>query len=86
MGLRHNEKLYEELLIGNDQESTTHPKIFRAREEFLEWNQLRLQLFQLKTATKNNEVESSIEILRCLVHGFVLQNELIDNVALGLRS
>ena len=86
MGLRHNEKLYEELLIGNDQESTTHPKIFRAREEFLEWNQLRLQLSQLKTATKNNEVESSIEILRCLVHGFVLQNELIDNVALGLRS
>ena len=36
-GLRPGEKLYEELLIGNNANLTMHPKIFRAKEDFLRW-------------------------------------------------
>lgn len=39
-GLRAGEKLYEELLIGDNPERTTHPQILRANEEFSSWDQL----------------------------------------------
>ena len=37
-GLREGEKLYEELLIDENAESTVHPKISRGRENFLSWS------------------------------------------------
>ena len=39
-GLRPGEKLYEELLIGENPLPTVHPRIIRAREEFMEWTEL----------------------------------------------
>jgi FlaA1/EpsC-like NDP-sugar epimerase len=38
-GLRAGEKLYEELLIGDNPEPTSHPQILKAHEEFLPWSQ-----------------------------------------------
>ncbi|WP_305848902.1 nucleoside-diphosphate sugar epimerase/dehydratase [Polynucleobacter sp. AP-Ainpum-60-G11] len=49
-GLRPGEKLYEELLIGENPEPTQHPKILKAHEQFLSWNTLELQLEELKLA------------------------------------
>jgi len=43
-GLRAGEKLYEELLIGDNPESTIHPQILRAHEEFLPWSQFESAL------------------------------------------
>lgn len=43
-GLRKGEKLYEELLIGNNPIGTAHPKIMRAEEEMLEWDKLQALL------------------------------------------
>ena len=40
VGLRPGEKLYEELLIGNNPIATTHPLIMKAREDFLAWDDL----------------------------------------------
>ena len=37
-GLRSGEKLYEELLIGNNPESTVHPRIMKAHEKKIDWN------------------------------------------------
>jgi len=36
-GLRAGEKLYEELLVGNNCTGTQHPRIMRAEEEFISW-------------------------------------------------
>ncbi|MCD8539720.1 MAG: polysaccharide biosynthesis protein, partial [Leadbetterella sp.] len=47
-GLRPGEKLYEELLIGDNPQSTTHPRIMRASEEFLSWPILLAKLDILK--------------------------------------
>lgn len=82
VGLRHNEKLYEELLIGNNQERTAHPKILRAKEVFIEWDQLRVYLSDLKDTLVDNDVKSAIKILRGLVDGFVPESKLIDNLAI----
>jgi FlaA1/EpsC-like NDP-sugar epimerase len=38
--LRPGEKLYEELLIGNNVSGTAHPMIMRAAEHFLPWSEL----------------------------------------------
>ena len=37
VGLRPGEKLYEELLIGNNSQVTQHPRIMKANEKFLPW-------------------------------------------------
>lgn len=43
-GLRPGEKLFEELLIGNDPKPTQHPKIMKANEEYIAWPELSLEL------------------------------------------
>ena len=50
VGLRPGEKLYEELLIGDNVEGTSHPLIMRAQESELPWDQLNALLQSLHTA------------------------------------
>ncbi len=54
-GLRPGEKLYEELLIGDNPEPTEHPRIMKAREPFLPWAQLQGELEQLLQAANAND-------------------------------
>lgn len=39
-GLRPGEKLYEELLIGDNVEASDHPRILRANEQSLSWDEM----------------------------------------------
>ena len=55
-GLRPGEKLYEELLIGDDPSPTAHPRIMKAREGFRAWSELRPWLARLERATQANDV------------------------------
>lgn len=48
VGLRPGEKLYEELLIGNNAEGTEHPLIMRAQEAEIPWAQLQPLLQKLE--------------------------------------
>ncbi|MFZ6646307.1 polysaccharide biosynthesis protein [Undibacterium sp. TJN25] len=50
VGLRPGEKLYEELLIGDNVEGTSHPLIMRAQEDEIPWARLTLLLRQLESA------------------------------------
>ncbi|MCH8622300.1 polysaccharide biosynthesis protein [Undibacterium sp. TS12] len=50
VGLRPGEKLYEELLIGDNVEGTSHPLIMRAQESELPWEQLQALLQDLQAA------------------------------------
>lgn len=73
IGLRPGEKLYEELLIGDNPESTNHPRIMKARENFIAWNQLDLQLSELYEAISINDAPAIKRHLRDLVTGYVPQ-------------
>ena len=69
-GLRPGEKLYEELLIGDNPEATAHERIMRAREDFVAWPQLAPLLVEMRQAAiQNNEVVIK-NILMQLVHGY----------------
>ena len=60
IGLRPGEKLYEELLIGNNPKKTKHPKIQKINDPFLKFDQLKIELNNLKnfiTYDKSKEVK-----------------------------
>ena len=70
-GLRPGEKLYEELLIGNNMSLTEHEKIMRVREESLDWEDLQKHLVELENAIKMDNVEKIFEVFIKTVSGFI---------------
>lgn len=67
VGLRPGEKLYEELLIGDNPAKTVHPRIMRAREAVHAWDSLSDILDELKDYLIRGEVSESLSILHRLV-------------------
>jgi len=66
-GLRPAEKLYEELLIGNNVSGTDHPMIMRAMEHSLPWAQVEGLLAELLIALRAFDCVAVIDLLRALV-------------------
>ncbi len=79
-GLRPGEKLYEELLIGDNVSTTEHKRILRAEEDFLTSEELEQYLSLLKKAEKDGDVVALKEVLREVVSGFTPENEIVDVV------
>ena len=77
-GLRPGEKLYEELLIGDNPLHTLHPRIMKAHEDFLAWPELSLRLEVLEKALKTNEVPLIRKLLKESVLGYQLQGPVVD--------
>lgn len=72
-GLRPGEKLYEELLIGNNTLPTFHNRIMRAAEHALPWEELEPWLFELEAAVKADNAEQIRVLLKKVVPEFGLQ-------------
>lgn len=70
-GLRPGEKLFEELLIGENPLPTDHPRIIRAREDFMAWPDLKMHLQSLLSAAREDNVVAMKDLLRLLVPGYV---------------
>jgi FlaA1/EpsC-like NDP-sugar epimerase len=79
-GLRPGEKLYEELLIGNNVEGTTHERIMTAHENKLTWSELEKILNALDEACHNFEHERIREVLLKAPTGFAPTDEICDLV------
>jgi len=69
-GLRPGEKLYEELLIGDNPQPTSHPRILKAHEDFLTLNDLEGALAKLKNSLNENSMAEVKVHLRSLVSGY----------------
>ena len=67
VGLRKGEKLYEELLIGDSPEETNHPRIMRATEDKLTWEELSAKLDQLDAVLGEGNRARALDILCYLV-------------------
>ncbi len=81
-GLRPGEKLYEELLIGDNVSTTEHKKILRAEEDFLESGELDAYLELISEAEKKADVVALRDILQKVVSGFKPEEEIVDVVYL----
>ena len=69
-GLRPGEKLYEEVLIGDNPTPTSHPRIMKAHEDHLSWPILKLQLQTLRCAADNSDVAAVKAVLLACVHRY----------------
>ena len=69
-GLRAGEKLYEELLIGENPQPTEHPRIMKAHEPFLPWAQLQTELHALESAASLNDAIAIKAVLVKHVQGY----------------
>ena len=81
-GLRPGEKLYEELLIGDNPKPTQHPRILKAHEKFVPWEQLQGQLHSLNLALSVNDVPLIRSFLQKVVTGYQPSDEVVDWVHL----
>jgi FlaA1/EpsC-like NDP-sugar epimerase len=77
-GLRPGEKLYEELLIGDNVESTQHPMIMRANEDYLPWETLKEKLTELLDAVSDDDYSRVRQLLRESVSGYSPDGEIVD--------
>jgi FlaA1/EpsC-like NDP-sugar epimerase len=85
-GLRPGEKLYEELLIGDNPLPTLHPLIMKAHELFLPWSNLLPRLHMLIAALNANDVPAIRTLLKEVVPGYQPDSEVVDWVYLAQAS
>ena len=78
VGLRPGEKLYEELLIGENPMPTQHSKIMKAQETYLPWDQLQLELNILEQSLNSADAPAIYQQLQKLVTGFVPDSSIVD--------
>jgi FlaA1/EpsC-like NDP-sugar epimerase len=79
-GLRPGEKLYEELLIGENVHGTTHPRIMTATEIMIEWDKLSKILDQLDKLCAEYKIDEIRELLMRSSTGFNPTTEICDMV------
>jgi FlaA1/EpsC-like NDP-sugar epimerase len=77
-GLRPGEKLYEELLIGNDPAATTHPRILMASEKFLPLSRMLDELGPLRGAISRGDVAQLRSRLIELVPEYTPESDMVD--------
>nr|WP_197281726.1 nucleoside-diphosphate sugar epimerase/dehydratase [Pseudomonas mandelii] len=77
-GLRPGEKLYEELLIGDNVAATQHPMIMTANEDYLNWDVLKVRLSELLSAVERDEYSQVRQLLRETVSGYTPDGDIVD--------
>jgi FlaA1/EpsC-like NDP-sugar epimerase len=82
IGLRPGEKLYEELLLGDNPQKTKHPKIQKAQDPFIPFNQLEVDLNNLRTLLDHNKVFEVKELLTKIVKTYQSNSAIVDHIYL----
>jgi FlaA1/EpsC-like NDP-sugar epimerase len=79
-GLRPGEKLYEELLIGDNPQGTAHPRIMMAREVSMPWDEVEQTLNRLMRASHDFDCKEILQILKTAPTGFAHNGDVADLV------
>jgi len=78
VGLRPGEKLYEELLIGNNPKPTQHQRIMKAQEHHIDWRELQPMLNTMQIAADNGDVLMIRTLLQQLVPEYQPDEKVAD--------
>jgi FlaA1/EpsC-like NDP-sugar epimerase len=81
-GLRPGEKLYEELLIGDNVQATAHDKIMRAQENVIAWRDLQQLIMQLEAACDKGDFQLMRDVFFTAVSGYSPQCDVVDELTL----
>ena len=77
-GLRPGEKLYEELLLSDSPLKTKHPKIFKSKEPFINYDDLIIELDHLENLIEENDLNNIIKKLKSIVADYTPNSEIVD--------
>ncbi|THB73255.1 MAG: polysaccharide biosynthesis protein [Gammaproteobacteria bacterium] len=80
VGLRPGEKLYEELLIGDNVTGTEHPLIMRAEETSIPWDELQKIIGELDKCCHDINVKGVRDILLAVISGYDPECDIQDKV------
>ena len=80
IGLRPGEKLYEELLIGDNPQKTIHPKIQKAQDPFIPYEILNKELNNLWNLLKLQKADEVKKVLENLVSSYKSNSEIVDHI------
>jgi FlaA1/EpsC-like NDP-sugar epimerase len=81
-GLRPGEKLFEELLIGDDVRDTQHRQIFKTNEEYISWKEVEEYLIEIKEASSSSDHIKLRNIFQQTVSGFKPEKDIVDVIYL----
>jgi FlaA1/EpsC-like NDP-sugar epimerase len=77
-GLRPGEKLYEELLIGDNPTPTAHSRIMKAREDYISLAELQNRFQDLERALNASDLFAIRSMMTELVSGYTPNLEIVD--------
>jgi FlaA1/EpsC-like NDP-sugar epimerase len=81
-GLRPGEKIYEELLIGDNPTKTNHPKIQKTSDPYIPFDQLEVYLNNLKSLINNNKAKEVKDLLEKVITLYKSNSEIVDHIYL----
>ena len=79
-GLRPGEKIFEELLIGDDPKKTIHSKIQKAEDIFIPYDQLEQELDHLKDLIYKNKPKEVKNLLNKIIKFYKSNSEIVDHI------
>ena len=82
IGLRSGEKLYEELLIGDNPKNTNHPKIQKISDPFIPFDKLEINLNKLDILIRQNKPVEVKKLLEELLQTYKSNSEIVDHIYL----
>ena len=82
VGLRPGEKLYEELLIGDNSVNTSHSRIIKASENYIPWSELSAKIEDLESVLLQGDARQIRDKLRQIVPSFSPDEKLVDFIFL----
>ena len=80
IGLRPGEKLYEELLIGDNPQKTYHEKIQKAQDPFISFHRLKIYLDNLNNLIEENRIFEVKDLLAKLVTSYQSNSKIVDHI------
>tara|TARA_B100001057_G_scaffold498622_1_gene606285 strand:- start:1045 stop:3027 length:1983 start_codon:yes stop_codon:yes gene_type:complete len=80
IGLRPGEKLYEELLIGDNPQKTSHSRIYKTSDPFIPFEQLKIDLENIKSLVDNNQPLDVKKLLNKLLKLYNSNSEIVDHI------
>jgi FlaA1/EpsC-like NDP-sugar epimerase len=86
IGLGPGEKLYEELLLGNNPQNTRHLKIKKANDSYIPYIKLEVDLNILKTLLESNKAEDVKKMLGKIVENYKSNSKIIDHIYIEQKN
>lgn len=80
IGLRPGEKLYEELLLGDNPKKTKHPKIQKISDPFISYKKLEPNLIKLENLISNNKSKEVKNLLDKLLKSYKSNTKIVDHI------